>query len=493
MAQVQDQSTAIAGALSVQLAMMQLARLVCLAGILLAAPGNADPTEDRRDDVQKPSSSLPAGVTDDPLLNSRFILYGSGNNRSRALRWIKRRGNTDMAAALIVALRFAKPAQRDDLVQTLQHITKRRFGDDWHRWMQWQQAHPEIKPFAGFDVFLSALLGSLDPGFKDFIYPGVEHTIRLEEVVWGGVRSKDGIPSLDSPRFTASAEADYLTAQDLVFGVSINGDARAYPYRIMDWHEMANDVVGGVPVALAYCTLCGSGILYDTSTTNSTEPFVFGSSGLLYQSNKLMFDRKTHSLWNQFTGRPVVGELVGKDLALPTLPLVTISWEKWLAQHPQTKVLDIDTGHQRDYSPGAAYGKYFKSPNLMFPTLTDDRQLKQKELVFGLRMSGIDRAWPLSVFAGGRVINDQVGVLKLVLVGDAQTRTVRAYRRGDWKFTAVPGDATKLLAGGTTWRLSEAALISPDGEQLTRLPGHLSFWFAWHNYLGGETLSKPDS
>jgi hypothetical protein len=471
--------------------MMRFARLGYLAGILLAVSGNADQTEDSRGDVQKSTSSLPAGVTDDPLLNSRFILYGSGNNRARALRWIKRRGNTDMAAALIVALRFAKPTQRDDLVQTLQQITRRRYGDDWHRWMQWLQAHPEIEPFAGFDVFLSALLGSLDPGFKDFIYPGVKHTIRLEEIVWGGVRSKDGIPSLDSPRFTSSTEADYLTPEDLVFGVSINGDARAYPYRIMDWHEMANDVVGGVPVALAYCTLCGSGILYDTSNTNSTDPFVFGSSGLLYQSNKLMFERKTHSLWSQFTGRPVVGELVGTELALPTLPLVTTSWQKWLAQHPQTKVLDIHTGHKRDYSPGAAYGKYFKSPKLMFPTLTDDRQLKQKELVFGLRMSGIDRAWPLSVFAGGRVINDQVGVLKLVLIGDAQTRTVRAYRRGNNEFSAVPQTDSVLVAAGVEWQRTEAALISPEGLQLSRLPGHLSFWFAWHNYLGGETLVNP--
>lgn len=127
-------------------------------------------------------------------------------------------------------MRFARPTQRDDLVQTLQSITKKRYGDDWLRWMQWLQANPGIEPFAGFDVFLSALFGSLDPGFKDFIYPGVKHAIRLEEVVWGGV-----------------------------------------------------------PVALAYCTLCGSGILYDTSRPDGNKPLIFGSSGLLYQSNKLMF------------------------------------------------------------------------------------------------------------------------------------------------------------------------------------------------------------
>jgi hypothetical protein len=260
----------------------------------------------------------------------------------------------------------------------------------------------------------------------------------------------------------------------------------------MDWHEMANDVVGGVPVALAYCTLCGSGILYDTSVTGTNDPLVFGSSGLLYRSNKLMFDRKTNSLWNQFTGRPAVGERVGSGVELSALPLVTTSWSKWLALHPNTKVLDINTGYTRDYSAGAAYGKYFKSSKLMFPTLTDDRQLKQKEQVFGLRMSGVDRAWPLKAFEGGKVINDQVGVLKLVLIGDAKTRTVRAYRRGDNEFTASARSNTVLLAGDEPWTMTEAALIHADGQQLSRLPGHLSFWFAWHNYLGGDTLKIPE-
>ena len=129
--------------------------------------------------------------------------------------------------------------------------------------------------------------------------------IRLEEVVWGGVQF-DGIPSLDNATMINADKADYLLDTDLVFGIEINGDARAYPLRIMGWHEMANDVIGGVPVALAYCTLCGSGILYETLLEGSDDPLVFGSSGLLYRSNKLMFDRTTNSLWNQFSGEPVV-------------------------------------------------------------------------------------------------------------------------------------------------------------------------------------------
>ena len=118
-----------------------------------------------------------------------------------------------------------------------------------------------------------------------------------------------------------ASDAEYLLDTDLVFGIEINGDARAYPLRIMGWHEMVNDVIGGVPVALAYCTLCGSGILFDTQLEGTDEPLVFGSSGLLYRSNKLMFDRKTNSLWNQFSGEPVVGPLVGSDIKLKVRPI----------------------------------------------------------------------------------------------------------------------------------------------------------------------------
>ena len=170
----------------------------------------------------------------------------------------------------------------------------------------WQQAHPEIKPFDGFDAFKADVMAVIDPNFRLFLKPGVEHEIRLEEIVWGGVK-KDGIPALTNPKHIAAADATYLDDDELVFGIEIAGDARAYPLRILDWHEMLNDVVGGVPVTLAYCTLCGSGILYDARVPGHDEPFVFGSSGFIYRSNKLMYDQATHSLWHQFTGRPVVG------------------------------------------------------------------------------------------------------------------------------------------------------------------------------------------
>ena len=129
-----------------------------------------------------------------------------------------------------------------------------------------------------------------------------------------------------------------------IYGISLNGDDRAYPLRIMDWHEMANDIVGGVPVSLAYCTLCGAGIAFDgrvpAGDSSESTTYTFGSSGFLYRSNKLMYDRQSRTLWNQFTGQPVLGPLADEDISLELLPVVLTTWKDWVDQHPDTQVLD---------------------------------------------------------------------------------------------------------------------------------------------------------
>ena len=244
----------------------------------------------------------------------------SAGHRNRALRFLVDRDRRDVIPAFIAVLRLL-PDPDGQLLDALQSLARAEIPRDWNAWMEWQEEHAEIRPYRGFESFKADVLAAIDPNFRDFLYRGVRHDIRIEEIVWGGVK-KDGIPALVNARQIPAAAATYLTDRELVFGVSINGDSRAYPLRILDWHEMFNDVVGGVPVSLAYCTLCGSGILYDTRVPKRRKPFVFGSSGLLYRSNKLMYDTATQSLWNQFTGRPVVGRLTGSGIELKVLPVV---------------------------------------------------------------------------------------------------------------------------------------------------------------------------
>jgi len=249
---------------------------------------------------------------------------------------------------------------------------------------------------------------------------------------------------------------------------------------------MVNDVIGGTPVSLAYCTLCNAGILFSTQVTGRARPLTFGTSGLLYRSNKLMYDRATDSLWNQFTGRPVVGPLVGSDISLRVLPLVTTQWRFWRASHPTSKVLSLDTGFSRDYGPDVAYHDYFNSKDLMFPAEVKDRRLQPKEIVFGVRAAGGTKAWPLSAFAGGKVINDHVGVASVVLIGNAEQRSVRAYEAKGRKFSMMAPDLLRAVDG--YWRITEDALVHSDGRSLARLPGHLAYWFAWSGFFENAAL-----
>ena len=436
----------------------------------------------------------PAMAEPDPsaLAEQAYALFkGSPTARRTALEALAASGRPDVAPILILSLRFVS-GDPTAILTALEKLTGATPGRNWDSWMKWQEAHPETGAIRGFAKLQKKVYALIDPNFDIFLDPEGKHEIRREEIVWGGV-VKDGIPALTNPKLVSATAATYMQDTDLVFGVEINGDVRAYPLRIMDWHEMLNEVIGGVPVSLAYCTLCGSGILFETTVPGRAQPFVFGSSGFLYRSNKLMYDKETHSLWNQFTGRPVVGTLTGSDIALKTRPVVIGAWGDWKARHADTKVLALETGHDRDYATGAAYHDYFASPRLMFPTNVDATRLRPKDYVFALRSSALEKAWPLALFDRGAVINDRAGVLDLVLIGNSATRTVRAYRSEGrtFKAGAKPDDVND---GAEIWQVTEDALVGPGGKTLSRLPGHIAYAFAWTGYFGqsGELATDAD-
>lgn len=410
------------------------------------------------------------------------LLAGDAGVRAGAIRALGDSGAQGAIAPLIQWLYWAPEKEQREVVAALAALTGKRF-ESWFDWQVWEQEATGLDPFAGYDAWLARVLGRIDPAFGRFVSAGIAHRIRLEEIVWGGVRV-DGIPALDRPATASAAQAAYLADDDLVFGIEIAGVTRAYPLRIVDWHEMVNDVVAGVPVSVAYCTLCGAAIAFDTRPNGGTagRTFHFGSSGLLYRSNKLMYDRETDSLWNQFTGEPVLGALASSGVRLPIYPIVTTSWLSWRRLHPDTTVLAESTGFNRDYRPGAAYGAYFASSRLMFPAAVGD-PAHQKEFAFGIRVPGGTKAWPLERFAGGRVINDQVGLLNVVLVGDAADRTVRAYDAQDHRFEAT-AQPDRLHAADGVWQVTEQALVGPSGKSLRRLPGHVAYRFAWDGYFG---------
>jgi hypothetical protein len=414
-------------------------------------------------------------------------VFGATSERAAALAAIAQRGTPDLAAGLILGMRFTDNGEAE-VTPVLRAITGEGRASNWFEWMVWQERHPDVVPHDSYAALMRELYLRIDPNFDVFLLPRDlrrdKARIRIEEIVWGGV-TKDGIPSLDNPALIAAAQADYMRGDDLVFGVSIDGDARAYPLRIMGWHEMFNDVIGGVPLALAYCTLCGSGILFETQVVGRSRPLVFGSSGFLYRSNKLMYDKGTNTLWNQFTGEPVVGRLADSGIVLKQRPVVITDWASWARANPQTQVLSLDTGFRRDYGSGVVYQDYFASPDLMFPAASDQSQHRQKEYVFGIRQFGGAKAWPVDAFRRHPVINDTVAGVPVVLFGDASTRTVRAYERGDLTFRQKRGEISS--DDGAVWTLTEDALTAADGRMLRRVAGHVAYWFAWNGYLGAES------
>ena len=379
-------------------------------------------------------------------------------------------------------------------------------GPHWYGWFDWY-ARTDLEPPPGFTGWKGRLIARTDPLFEGFLYPDAPSTIRVEEVVWGGVRV-DGIPPLDNPARLSPEEASYLDPAEPVFGIALNGEAMAYPVRIMDWHELSNDVVGGVPVSLAYCTLCGAAIAFDGRAPDGNT-YVFGTSGLLYRSNKLMYDRTTRTLWNQFTGKPVIGSLAADAdaLQLDLLPVVTTSWRDWLEQHPETEVLDVKTGHDRIYEVfGQPYGDYFRTDEIRFPVFRQSDELHPKQRVYGLRLGGLRKAWVIDDLAEEQVLNDDFAGTPIVLVAqrgladveDILVRIpwpnydyggeVRSFERGRQTFSPGPDPDTILDQDGGEWTVTEEALLGPSGERLERINGHNAFWLGWFVFFPESEL-----
>lgn len=213
--------------------------------------------------------------------------------------------------------------------------------------------------------------------------------------IFSGGPPRDGIPSIDKPKFISANEADYLKAEDRVIGVEINGKARAYPIRILNWHEIVNDVHNGKPIAVTFCPLCGSGIVYDATFNGKAHKF--GVSGLLYNSDVLLFDRETETLWSQILSRGISGELVGSELEI--IPSSHTSWKAWQDKYPNTEVLSTDTGSSSRNYNRSPYGDYDKGRETYFPLAFRSQKYHPKERVMGITLNGKHKVYPFSELA----------------------------------------------------------------------------------------------
>jgi hypothetical protein len=451
-----------------------------------------------------PGSNADVSIGEAEAEDLMYLLTNGGPKEAEAtLEQILGARDERFISVLLEMLRGAqiglvRDVEYSKLIDSLEELSGQALGDNWPAWVEWY-GKTDLEPPPGFTTWKGSLLERIDPGFAVFLNDDHPSRIRVEEIQWGGVQV-DGIPALNNPLMIPAEEAEYLVPGEPVFGIELNGDARAYPLRIMDWHEMANDIVGGVPISLAYCTLCGAGIAFDGRASDGVT-YTFGSSGFLFRSNKLMYDRVTNTLWNQLTGEPVLGELADTETRLSILPLVLTSWGAWKEQHPETKVLALETGHSRLYELGAAYGDYFSSEGTMFPVWQRSEELPAKARVFAMHLEGVPKAYALEKLVEEQVVNDVLGETQLVLVaqrGRVEVEgenlrvgavvyesggEVRAFDRGNNMFSPGPQADVLLDEDGNQWQVTEGALLGPNGKTAPRLGGHLAYWFGWFAFF----------
>ena len=327
------------------------------------------------------------------------------------------------------------------------------------------------------------------------------HTVPFDEILSGGV-PRDGIPSIDDPMFISPETANgWLTDPEPVISFQLNGDARAYPLKILTQHEIVNDQVGGVPVIVTFCPLCNTALVFDRRLDGTV--YEFGVSGNLRKSDLIMYDRLTQTWWQQLTGEAIVGELTGNKLTF--LPASIISYGDFKAANPQGQVLSRNTGHARNYNrlPYAGYDRVDNPPFLFVGDL--DGRLLPKERVAAMTIGDVDAAFPFTLLETERVVNYTVGGLDVViffkpgtlsafdslLIGapDAvgATGVFKAHLDGR-KLTFRPqGDSFVDNETGSVWNILGQATQGPlAGEVLTPIVHGNHFWFAWGAF-------KPDT
>ncbi|MBI2583525.1 MAG: DUF3179 domain-containing protein [Candidatus Aenigmarchaeota archaeon] len=330
--------------------------------------------------------------------------------------------------------------------------------------------------------FANAEIKTLPDGTKYLVHPD---ELLSGGPPKGGIGIDRGIPAIAEPEFISVEEATWLADDDIIFGMSLNSEARAYPKQILVWHEIVNDFFGDMPVLVTYCPLCGTGIAFDR--TINGEAVRFGTSGKLYSSNLVMYDEKTDSYWTQVGGRAIVGELTGTKLKI--LPIETMTFADWKKLHPETKVLSRDTGFSRSYGTDP-YGDYYTSENVGFGVSFSDTRLHPKAMVAGIVINGKAKAYSVKAVANAVAVNDIFEETPLLIVvnpaidvGEGfELNPVRIFSRSiageTLEFSYTSG---KLLDNhGEEWSFDGINLES--GTQLEQISHESSMWFAWLNF-----------
>ena len=358
-----------------------------------------------------------------------------------------------------------------------------------------------IEPFAVEQIESSpknVTLSGLNAWQIDFVGDAMPAPLVEFDEIRSGGPPPDGIPPIDEPRFLPAAAVDFLADNEPVLALDLGGEARAYPVQILTWHEIVNDTVGGVPVSVSYCPLCNSAVAYDRRVGDQIVDF--GTSGLLWNSALVMYDRQTETLWSHFNGMGIVGELTGVELE--DFPLSTVAWSAWRDAHPEGLVLSRETGFDRDYgrNPYPGYDDVDGVP-FLFEGEVDGRFTAMTRIV-GIERDGRALSIPLADLEEMQVLATSLGTEDMVIwwtPGTASALDASAVADGydvgaTAAFTPVAGGMSLTfettgdgsfidVETSSRWDFFGRAIDGPlAGEQLAAVSHVDTFWFAWSTF-----------
>jgi len=296
----------------------------------------------------------------------------------------------------------------------------------------------------------------------------------LRDQAQSGGPPKDGIPSIDEPQFVGPSEADFLAPGDPVFGVARNDDVKAYPQKVLVWHEIVNDTLGGDPVTVSYCPLTGTVQGFERGSTT------FGVSGRLINNNLVMYDRATEAWWPQIPATSIPGPWNADPgtHSLQEFRLVWTTWEQWREHNPETQVLSTDTGFAKNYGsdPYGSYnsrGGYYANDNLLFPALDGPDTYDNKTVVMGARTPEGAVAFLKDAIREKHVMTGSVGETPVVAVYDDRYDTAYVYTNPDEERFEYDGGS---IVG------PDGTAHAPDELSLSRIHTFDAMWFAWAGY-----------
>lgn len=311
--------------------------------------------------------------------------------------------------------------------------------------------------------------------------------------VQGGGPGKDGIPSLERPAFVSIDETSYMFADDLIIAIKIDDQIKVYPHKILDWHEVVNDNLSGEDFVLSYCPLTGSAMAWPID--NQTGVTDFGVSGILYNSNLILYDRATDSNWPQMLMQSAKGDKKGTQVN--QIGIFETRWEVLTSMYPQALILSENNGFSRNYQD-YPYGSFKTNTSLLFNVNNQgDGRLHPKQRVLGVKVGNVAKAYNISSFAGDiEVLNDTINEKELVIIGSQNDRLSAAFERkvSDGtvlEFTAEFSQLPIIMSDneGNMWDINGVAVSGGrTGEKLTLPFTYAAYWYAWTAFFPNTSV-----